>query len=221
MMKKISLVCLLIYVCSPSFGQDYKYKRFSLSVAPTHLFLGNAKIELEYRLGKKMGHSFSVSPQFHYYNFNNASSSKSEVPSIRFLGYGMEVQHKLYLLKVVDSSEIYSWRPYFSYGVGYNIFENKYRENVWYPYEDDGLTYIRYGEQDITDEIARWRGSIYMGVQKRTGNFLFEAFGGMTAQFAEIKEPYTGLTDYSTGFWKYGYSGFVPRAGFKIGCYLF
>jgi len=222
-MKKIIIISFLISLLTATYtyAQENSFKRFSVTVAPTHLFLGNAKLEVEYRIGKKMGHSIAVAPQFHYHYFDASLASRSPIPSISFFGYGLEVQHKLFLLKIIDSTEIYSWRPYFSYGIGYNTFENKYRADVWYPYEEDGLTYITYGEQDINDKIYRWRGSIFIGVQKRTGNFLFEAFGGMTAQFSNINEEYKGLIDYKNGFWKYGYTGFAPRAGFKIGWYLF
>jgi len=202
--------------CHVSYAQYIDSKNVSATIAPLHLFTGSIKPEIELRFKRQM-HSLAVAPQY-YFSYMGEGASEG---GYRFTGYGAELQHKLFLNKITDSISTYDWRTYFAYGVAYSIYKNEYRSDVWYGYEDKGLTYYTFGRREINDEINRWRISLLTGVQKRTYNFLFEAFAGLSYQTSEINSNYEEVVDYREGTWNYGYTGLVPRIGFKIGMFLF
>jgi len=215
-----SLLIPLFLFSERTSAQEGIKKSFSFTVAPLHLFTGSIKGEFEYRTPKQI-HGISLTPQFHFAHLNG--DLKNYPKNNKFTGIGAEIQHKLYFTKIEKDSDYFDWRVYIAYAIAYHQFDHRYRESIWIPKVEDGSTYLYYRNERLNDVITRMRYSILMGVQKRTALALFECYMGVSYQQASVNQEYPleELVNYEEGYFNYGYTGFLPRLGLKIGFFIF
>lgn len=166
-------------------------------------------------------HALVATPQWYRGNTTRLTSRLSPGPDDRVHGYGLEVQHRLYLAPAADAK-----KPngiYLAYGAQYQRFRLRFQSYTWG--EDlaaNGLYYYDFRLRDQQTAIQRYGLNAVVGQQLFLPGtpVFFDMYLGLGYWIAQRSSTVTD-PDYNWRYNKnsldYGYSGSVLRLGLRVG----
>ncbi|UPL49632.1 hypothetical protein [Hymenobacter sublimis] len=194
-------------------GQPARLHSVKLGMTP--VAAGGFHISGEKMWGPTSRNAWVVTPQLYYGPVSDFTSDLSEGPQDRVRGYGLEVQHRIYLGEQTAGVEGF----YVAYGPSYQHFRLAFESRSWAPeLAANGLTYYEYRLRPQTEVIDRYGICAVVGTQAflpRTPLFI-DAFIGIGLRKASSRSTVNGPR-YASGMSDYGHEGSYIPLGFRIG----
>jgi len=155
-----------------------------------------------------------VTPQFYRGDVQNITSDLTDGRNV-VRGYGLAVQHRIYLNERTTPLE----GAYVSYGPHYQHFELEFQASSWEPeLAPNGLSYYEYRARNQKETINRYGAAAVIGRQfflPATPIFL-DVYFGLGIRRASVRATVPG-EHYASGMSDYGSEGYYLPVGFRIG----
>ncbi|WP_133257156.1 hypothetical protein [Hymenobacter edaphi] len=172
--------------------------------------LGAAKL-----LGPQRRHALVVTPQWYGGRVQGLTSRISAGAPDHVRGYGLEVQHRIFL----GPREVAQEGFYVGYGGGYQRFTLDYQAKNWLPeLRDDGLTYYEFRLREQQTAIRRYATALVVGGQvflPDTPVFL-DMYLGLGFRWARRRATAAGWS-YERNSLDYGHAGQYTPVGLRVG----
>ncbi|PRY15416.1 hypothetical protein CLV24_10237 [Pontibacter ummariensis] len=195
----------------------------SIKFSPQHLFINGLHLYLEKSLKKDSRHGLVFSPRYYEGKTSTvdafAGRSWDGSDDAKVIGYGAEIQHRIYATEEPAFSER---RTYLAYGMNYHHFEVGFEKNGWRPETAaDGLEYYRYGLRPFREKINRVGGVLMVGSQfpALDGHLLFDFHLGVGYNNSSVKTNYSQVR-YDRNAMDFGSTGVYLLTGMKVGIAL-
>ena len=203
---KILVPGLLLAAALPATAQ--RDPRFTVAWPPLHALTSTARFDLEFRLQERCwlqlglyAHSFS----------NNDGETVFEWLSgdediLRLRGHGAGITYKYFF---------HRWF-YYSAGITYNNYRARYISPVMHSFEEDGLTFHEYLEnQEVRQTFNKFSTASTVGLQSTFRHvFFIDVYAGLGYAYSFRDESKRA---YDSGPFTMGYRGIFPTAGTRLG----
>lgn len=191
---------------------------FSLKLGLSALLSRSYQLSAEKVLGPARRHSVVVTPQLYSGQITSFTSRLSLAQEDRVRGYGLNIQHRVYL----DDRSRPQHGLYIGYGLQYQHFQLNYEANSWTLQQDaNGLSYYQFAPRPQRTLINRYGGAVGLGGQfflPGTPAFV-DLYMGFGYRHAKRRAPTPdGLYDKSS--LDYGHSGTYTPLAIRIGVAL-
>jgi len=184
--------------------------RYTVSVEPLNFLLsgGAPRVNIEKRIGRKEWVGVSATgywmPANHDYGWETMDSGFESFSHLK--GFGLGGTCKYYFLPVLFAGA----------GASYSHFNVQYPGFGFYEYVEDGLTYYEFRQQEQHQYFNRYAGNACVGVHTFRHAFFVE----VTLGIGYSHSFYDASRARYDGFYGFGYRGFYPTFGFKMGLNL-
>lgn len=187
--------------------EEFQPRTFCFGIVPQYAISNGLRFDLDFKLNDK-NHWLVVAPQMY---ISSESSYNWDYNSM--VGAGIELQHRIYLIKKTTKSN-----AYFAYGPVFNYFSVNDDGLVERQFTESGGNYIGLEEDEITTNIFKIGGNLIFGIQFIiSNNFYVDSFIGTGIRFSFDNQT-SGLHDYYNNWWgDMGYSGTLMVGGFRFG----
>lgn len=190
----------------------------AVSVGTFPLLAGGYHLSLEkpWRPGSR--HSVVLTPQWYRGRVHDLTSDLHQNGADRVRGYGLDVQHRIYLGPQLPAFDGF----YVGYGVSYQHFRMQFQAPGWLAEPGpDGLYYYQYRLRDQTETIDRYSASAVLGRQVLFPNtpVFFDAYLGIGLRKATSRSVIPG-NYYAASMSDYGHEGLYIPVGFRLGVAL-
>ncbi|RSK32442.1 hypothetical protein [Hymenobacter metallilatus] len=172
-------------------------------------------VSIEKPWGAGSRHSFLLTPQGYRGPVNDLTSDLHEAGTDRVRGYGLEVQHRIYLGPNPHPADGY----YVAYGASFQHFRMQFQAKSWQPEAGpDNLYYYEYRLRAQTETIDRYGASLVLGRQLAFPNtpFYLDAYLGLG-----LRETGSRTTmpqkQYVSSISDYGSAGLYMPVGLRVG----
>ncbi|GGG51782.1 hypothetical protein [Hymenobacter glacieicola] len=209
------LLSLSIAAAAQSVGPRPAGRLHSVKLGMAPVVAGGFHVSGEKLWSPASRSAWVVTPQLYYGPVSNFTSDLSEGQQDRVRGYGLDVQHRIYLGEETTGVEGF----YIAYGPSYQHFRLAFQSRSWAPeLGANGLTYYEYRLRPQTEVIDRYGVCAVIGTQTfLPGTPLFvDAFLGIGLRKASSRSTVNG-TRYTSGMSDYGHEGSYIPLGFRIG----
>lgn len=155
-----------------------------------------------------------LTPQFYHGNIQELTSDLTEGRN-QVRGYGVAVQHRIYLNERTTPLEGF----YFSYGPSYQHFELQFQGPSWEPeVAPSGLTYYEYRSRGQQETVDRYGASAVLGGQFFLPELpvFLDVFVGLGLRKSTSRSTVAG-NRYASGMSDYGADGHYLPVGFRVG----
>lgn len=202
------------------FGDLLELKN-SISFVPQYIYRGGLRLDYERRL-KNNKNWILIAPQFFtdfedpdYFNTSKYSDYTS------MIGFGLNVYLKkmVYVIDDNNSNNVPKKWLYLAVGPGYQYYQLKNTEEVAIPYIEDGITYYRFGQQDVIKTIHRAGFHINGGLQFALDKLLIDIFMGVITRYS-LDGNGEIIRDGDQYWTDIDYSGMSLDGGVRIGLYF-
>ena len=190
-------------------AQTYNVK---LDLAP--MLASGYHVSLEKVWGPAYRQALVVTPQFYRGNIQEPTSDLTEGQN-QVRGYGVAVQHRIYLNERTTPLEGF----YFSYGPQYQHFELQFQGPSWEPeVAPSGLTYYEYRSRNQQETVDRYGASAVLGGQFFLPELpvFLDIFVGLGWRTSSSRSTLSG-NRYASGMSDYGATGHYLPVGFRVG----
>jgi len=214
-MKKITYI-LLLTSCTILHAQD-SLRTIVIKLSPQHLLMRTGRFEIEKRILKSRN-AYVIAPMLHFGDPDNILTTLRGSSNGQMVGVGVEVLHKIYTQVQRERSGIY-----FAYGLNYNHYDIKYNGFGWAATKnEDQLDIYEYKLLDQKQIINRIGFAALTGIEVYSSNyFVIDFYIGFGFKYSVIDAPNGDQNRYKANYLDYGFSGFEPRLGIKLGLLLF
>ena len=214
MKKRIWLLILFSY--SVIQAQD-SLRTIVIKLSPQHLLMRTGRFEIEKRIMNSRN-AYVIAPMFHFGDPDNILTTQRNSSNDQVTGVGAEVLHKIYTQVKRETSGIY-----FAYGLNYNYFNITYNDFGWVTSKnEDQLDIIEYKLVDQKQTINKIGFAALTGIEVYSSNyFVVDFYVGFGFKYSIINAPNGREDRYKANYLDYGFSGFEPRLGIKVGLLLF
>ncbi|MBN2613441.1 MAG: hypothetical protein JXB00_17940 [Bacteroidales bacterium] len=217
--KTITIFLILTISVTLAYSQEER-SPLAVSWYPQLVFIRGLRADVDIHLGNSSSWII-FSPQYFLAERqsggyeNEYEDYNSSYQYNKLNGYGAELSHRIYINNKLTPTGIY-----FSYGILYNHFELKYKDD-WGYIDYMGLSAISYGEYEHTTVIDKAGPSILIGYQKKVLDKIFiDVFFGGGMRYSFIETSSLAPRNFDNDIFQYGFTGTVPLAGFRIGIIL-
>ncbi|MBN2213448.1 MAG: hypothetical protein JW723_04325 [Bacteroidales bacterium] len=221
MRKKIipTLLIALLHI-TMVFNQE-ESSPLAIAWYPQLMAIRGLRADIDVHLGKSKSWLI-FAPQYylakrhagiHYDDYDDYSSS---IAYKRLEGYGLELQHRVYIANNYTPDGIY-----LAYGLQYGHFDITYEDYSWGEIDYMDLEAYTYGLFEHNTVIDKMGPNIIIGYQKQVLDRIFVDFfcgGGIRYSFINTSSLFPRNFDGDP--FQFGYTGTVPLAGFRIGIAL-
>lgn len=184
--------------------------RQAVFLAPQYVAISGIRVDYERKLRK--GHQWIViAPQ--YYSDQNGYEDFDS-----FTGYGINMYFKRFLSHSVrvNDNGLPRTNVYFATGPAFQNFAMRSTEEVPEEFIDNGVTYIRYSQNEVKTRIYKTGLNADFGVQIITDRFSIDFYGGVGLRLAFDENG--EIMDYFNEYWiDFGYTGFLLNGGIRLG----
>ncbi|WP_022824325.1 hypothetical protein [Hymenobacter norwichensis] len=190
-------------------------RTYSVKADLIPMLTGGYQLGLEKVWGPAGRQALVITPQFYRGNVQALTSELVEGSSNRVRGYGLAIQHRLYLTKQAKLLEGF----YFSYGPHYQHFEMQFQALSWEPeVAPSGLTYYQYRSRGQQETIDRYGAAAVLGGQLFLPDLpiFLDVFTGLGLRKSSSRSTLSG-NRYASSMSDYGASGFYFPIGFRVG----
>ncbi|MDO6390062.1 hypothetical protein Q4E40_07995 [Pontibacter sp. BT731] len=225
MLKRVAVVVKLLFFSSLLQGNAQALeaasdKTISIKFSPQHLLINGLHLYLERIPEQGSRHGFVFSPRAYNGKAKTvdlfAGRNWEDSEDDRVLGYGAEVQHKIYINNYTSPDKS---RVYLAYGVNYHHFNLEFKREGWVKEMDpEGLEVYKYRLRPFNEKINRIGGVALFGLQVPAldGHLLFDFYSGAGIKNSSIQTDYSHER-YNRNAMDYGYSGLHLLLGIMIG----
>lgn len=193
-----------------------RYRAVSVGALPLLASGYHLSLEKPWRPGSR--HSLVLTPQWYRGRVNDLTSDLHQNGADRVRGYGLDVQHRIYLGPQLTPFDGF----YVSYGVSYQHFRMQFQAPGWLAEPGpDGLYYYQYRLRDQTETIDRYGASVVLGRQVLFPNtpVFFDTYLGIGLRQATSRSVIPG-NYYVASMSDYGHEGLYIPVGFRLGVAL-
>lgn len=210
MKKLFTILSILTIVASQVFTQDISQKKFGVSMLPQYIFIGGARIDVDFRI-KETNHYLILSPQVY-------SSRNDELRSFNFdvmEGLGIMASHRYF----VSGGQMYPEGVYFQYGATYNYTHIQSVGTGWVDTDLNGTDAITTGEVTFHDKIHKFGGNLILGLQiEFYDNLFMDFYTGFGYRSSLISQNQSNNQNLNNGaFLSPSYTGLLLLGGARIG----
>ncbi|MBW3128400.1 hypothetical protein [Hymenobacter profundi] len=189
-------------------------RTYSVKVDLAPMMASGYHVSAEKLWGPAYRHALVLTPQFYRGKVQNITSDVTDGRNV-VRGYGLAVQHRIYLSERTTPQEGF----YVGYGPHYQHFELEFRASSWQPeVADNGLTYYEYRARNQKETINRYGATAVLGGQLFLPDLpiFLDVYMGFGLRKAHARATLPG-SHYNRGMSDYGTSGYYLPVGFRVG----
>ncbi|MBO0357654.1 hypothetical protein J0X19_06830 [Hymenobacter sp. BT186] len=178
------------------------------------LLASGYQVSVEKVWGPAYRQALVVTPQFYRGHIQDITSNLTE-GSNRVRGYGLAVQHRIYLNERTTPLEGF----YFGYGPHYQHFELQFQGPSWEPeVAPSGLTYYEYRSRGQQETVDRYGAAAVLGGQFFLPDLpvFLDVSVGLGWRKSSSRSTIAG-NRYASGMSDYGADGHYLPVGFRLG----
>ena len=227
-----TIAFMLLINVSKSYTQDTT-DNLIISFVPQYMIISGMRVDIEKRIGNT-DQWLLFGPQvylreknpsddnyyYNYYDDYDYYYYDTEVYDM-MAGYGITCYHKIFM-GLLEEETNYSG-TYLAYGLSFQNFFFKYKEQEWVTYEENGMEYLRESET-LTDKnriIYKMGLNLIFGYQiLPLDKIICDVYMGAGMRYSLRYPSYLEKLKFNNHIIDYGYSGITPVVGFRLGIVL-